>query len=297
MDKAQKVAALMKRMFGGGVEFHCQFVLHSNEEWLAICICVPGKCLLPVVYLEEMPEDGSVEDIARFAAAKYQVMFRGSIQDRLDIPEMSRENILRSVVLQALSRVKNPGIAERYAHFVLLDMLGVFGIPIGDCDEGLVSMMIPQEVIQAVGISQEELRQAAGQNLLKEFGMVVTDVMGLLGVPVGGDGGARHPFRREKTDWPQVYVLANRIAVNGAGLILIPEVLESLGRKMGRDFFIVPSSIHSVTLVPDDGNFNVRKAKYNICLANWNSRTVDPKDVLTDSLYRYSRAQKTLSIV
>lgn len=296
MEKAKRVAAVLKTMFGEEAEFVCRDTVRSNEELMGIALQMPGLDVLPVAYLEEMPEDTSVEEFANFAAVKFQAYLRSSLLYRVRLPEMSRENILKNVFLQALARDRNLGIVEEKACFEQLDLIGVYRMPVGQMKEGLASMMLPKELPEEVHLTQAELRQAASRNTVEKFGIVVLDARRFTNDYLQGRALQEIPFPKVKMNRQTMYSLTNRIQINGAGLILIPEVLEAIREKTGRDYFILPSSIHEVQILPDDGSRSADSLKQVICDANRNF-VGDERSMLTDSLYYYSRRTGMLTML
>ena len=90
-------------------------------------------------------------------------------------------------------------------------------------------------------------------------------------------------------------VLTNNKGIHGAACILYPGVLDSVAQEMGGGFFILPSSVHEVILLLDTGNEDSGELKKIISAVN--TTQVAPEEVLSDTLYRYDRADKRVVIV
>lgn len=75
----------------------------------------------------------------------------------------------------------------------------------------------------------------------------------------------------------------------GASVILYDDVMEEIRNKFGADFFIIPSSVHEVLVIKDDGFVNIADIK-NI-IAEVNSSEVSEVDKLSDNLYCYKNGQ------
>ncbi len=80
-------------------------------------------------------------------------------------------------------------------------------------------------------------------------------------------------------------VLTNSNSVNGAAVIFYPEVLEKIGEKMGADYFILPSSVHEVLILPDAGNWSVRDLENMV--KEVNNGEVAAKDRLSYDVFNY----------
>ena len=90
-----------------------------------------------------------------------------------------------------------------------------------------------------------------------------------------------------------LYILTNRTEVLGAAVILCPGVLETCAKKMGGDYYLIPSSIHEFLLMP------VGRSPEEICemIRRINQTELKPEDVLSDHAYLYSAAEKRLVMV
>ena len=89
-----------------------------------------------------------------------------------------------------------------------------------------------------------------------------------------------------------MYVLGNRKKLFGAAVILYDGVLEKLAEMLGSSFFLLPSSIHEMIAVPDNGAPKAEELGEMVCEIN--ATQVDPEDVLTDSVYYFSRKNRKL---
>lgn len=96
------------------------------------------------------------------------------------------------------------------------------------------------------------------------------------------------PENPEEPDETQLYYCSNKDGSIGAAGIFIPGVLEVLRVALGKDFFILPSSVDGVILVRDCGQNPDWLA--NI-VRDENLEEVLPQDRLSDSVYHYSESK------
>lgn len=91
------------------------------------------------------------------------------------------------------------------------------------------------------------------------------------------------------------YVLSNEDGVTGAGCILYEGCLRKFAEQYHSDLIILPSSIHEVLLVCDRGEMNYQELNEMVkCI---NKENVPMEDVLSDRIYRYSRADDKISLI
>ena len=92
-----------------------------------------------------------------------------------------------------------------------------------------------------------------------------------------------------------LYVLTNRNKIFGASAMLYSEKMKLLADRLRADLLILPSSVHEVLLFPDD-----RMRGYEIyrqMVSEVNTTQVDPEEILSFHLYRYSRAKNEIEEV
>jgi hypothetical protein len=92
-----------------------------------------------------------------------------------------------------------------------------------------------------------------------------------------------------------MYVLTNEAGTLGAAALYYPDVKEKAAELMGSGYYVLPSSIHEVILVPDTIDHDVR----DLCdmVKQANRSFVEPKDVLSDNVYHYDKDSRDLSRV
>ena len=86
-----------------------------------------------------------------------------------------------------------------------------------------------------------------------------------------------------------MYVLTNRQKFYGAACMLYPGILKEFAKKLGQDFFILPSSVHEVILVPAKDAAD--KDTLKEIVTDINRTQVAEDEVLADSVYLYSSSQ------
>lgn len=84
----------------------------------------------------------------------------------------------------------------------------------------------------------------------------------------------------------EVYVLTNVRGYLGAAALLYKDVLRSFSEKLGTDFYILPSSIHEVILLPVRGQ---KKELLQYMVEEINKKEVANTDMLSNTVYKYER--------
>ncbi|HIS07507.1 MAG TPA: hypothetical protein IAC99_07550, partial [Candidatus Choladocola avistercoris] len=82
-----------------------------------------------------------------------------------------------------------------------------------------------------------------------------------------------------------MYVLGIREREYGAAVMLIPDVLRRCFRQIGEEFYVLPSSIHEVILLPV--SYSGNPAELEALVKEVNETCVTPEDYLSGHVYRY----------
>lgn len=89
-----------------------------------------------------------------------------------------------------------------------------------------------------------------------------------------------------------MYVLSNLARKFGAGAIMHTELFEKIGQILGCDYFILPSSVHELAIIPDPGNQSQQEIEERVREAN--ETQLDPEDIFSYHASFYDHDQKIL---
>ena len=89
-----------------------------------------------------------------------------------------------------------------------------------------------------------------------------------------------------------LFVLTTSAMTLGAAVVFVPNVLEQIQQKMPEGFFVLPSSIHEVMIVPRKLGSDPRQLDEMI--SDINETQVDPEDQLSDLCHEYDADRKML---
>lgn len=92
-----------------------------------------------------------------------------------------------------------------------------------------------------------------------------------------------------------MYVLSNRYRVDGAACILYPTLPARICNRLESSFYIIPSSVHELLILPSDNTDDSDKIREMI--KEINDTQVAAEEILSYSLYFYEREESRLYIV
>lgn len=144
------------------------------------------------------------------------------------------------------------------------------------------SMFIPDSLPEAYGIPASLIRTQALENIRSSSMYSIESLddilarFGVPGMPYDTGGGMPTP----------IYVLTNTAGYLGAAGILLDGLLAGFSRRIGSSFYVLPSSIHEVLLIPDTRDMDPTSLSHIVQEVN-GSDIIRPDEVLSDHVYRY----------
>lgn len=89
-----------------------------------------------------------------------------------------------------------------------------------------------------------------------------------------------------------LFILTTQSMVQGAAAVFIPNVLEEISRKMPEGFYVLPSSVHEVMVLPKE--FASSSRQLDDMVSAINETQVSPEDQLSDFAHVYDADRKIL---
>lgn len=238
-----------------GVKVESMDVPKSNGVTKKAIVIHQGTCM-PTVYLEgayekytggEMTVEQCTEELISAIGSTPAAEFDLSILDSFD----TAKDFIRC---RLLNFKMNEQMAQDCPYRLFGEDLAVFySCVVADG----ASALIHNHFLSKWGVSEEDLYNAAEQNILMD-------------AVLEGIGGLN--------------VLTNTTRVYGASSILSDVVRENLYEEFGK-YFIIPSSVHEVIILPDNGSID---AEYvNEMIESINAECVAEEEVLSNHVYYY----------
>lgn len=174
--------------------------------------------------------------------------------------------------------------------------LAVFFYVVEDIDESggwIETTLIRNEHLAWWKVTAEEIQRQAeantGRILPYEFStmyMVCRKLMDKAGM----DGDEWRELREQEG----MYVLTNYTHICGAAAILYPGRLEAIGAYLKENYYILPSSVHEVIIVPESRA--LKKEEMEFIVREVNETQVQADEFLSDHVYVYDMEKMEIKI-
>ena len=264
----------------------------KNNGTERIGLTISQKCtnISPTIYLEEYYQQyqngREPDDIADSIVNLYHEV---KFEHNWDVDQIQNFSSVRSnIAFKLIHFEKNEQLLKTIPHIPYLDLTAVFFLLLETTERGAATILITQEMLSHWKISLEELHQTAMENtpriLQADFKPMRAVICELTG----------ETYSEENLEENYMYVLSNQHRHFGAGCILYDRVLEDIGNQIDEDFYILPSSIHEVIILPVSCSLN--QQDLNEMIIEINETQVSDEDILSDHAYYFSREDRKISI-
>lgn len=262
---------------------------NNGLKLTGITIPEGNQRVVPTIYLDSLFQeykngkdaDACVGDVAdmRIAAQEKAEFFDMGIPDILDY-----EKVKDKLQVRICDRVWNTDRLEDKAFTEHGDFAAYYAVNLEENGEGISSIPVTISLMKEWGVSVEQIREDAMVADVSR-GAMFMDMNEVIKSMIFDEGPAKN-LLYEKLDLQTVenpmFCLTNESKQNGAGLLLQEDIRKRIGECLGSDYFVIPSSIHEVLILPDNGAFKV--PELNAMVKEVNETQVDVQEQLSDKV-------------
>ena len=238
----------------------------------------------------------AMEKIIKEILAFYEKVKRRNSWDVSNIT--CYEKIRNKIVFKLIHTQKNQDLLENIPHVKLLDLSIVFYALLDVNDAGTVTMLIRNKNMQDWGIGREKLYTDAKENAVKLLPAQMLPIGGVVKELLQGEKKCEENLLEKKmvceNNMDFMYVLTNSIRSFGAACMAYPNVLAQIGALVGENYYILPSSVHEVMIVPQSKSVEPKELNEMICEIN--ETQVEEEEVLGNHAYYYEKDTGRLSM-
>lgn len=278
---AEVVCRAVSEELGGDSQVKLQEVIKNNGVVLQGLVILNGRSnLSPTIYLnpflEAYENDMPLSDIV---ARILDIYKRELPADNVNM-NFFREfgKVKEGICYRIINKERNRSLLERIPHIDFLDLSICFFYSYRDEVLGKGSILIYNNHMDVWHCNVETLLKLAKENTPRIYPREITNMGVLLGEFMG--------LTEEKMEIP-MYVMSNDQRTFGAAAILYPDALAEIGRQLRENFYILPSSVHEVILLPEHAAGPAEAMRDMV--REINLTQVAPEEVLSDNVYFYDR--------
>lgn len=214
--------------------------------------------------------------------------------------DLSFDACRERIIYRLISGEKNHKRLENVPSIPFLDMEITFHVLMLEEEDGVGSVMIHDDLLEEWHIDTKRLFQLAQENTMRLFPIQIRSMEQLLQELL--------PQTRQMPEASEVLyaseeqegsvdplVVTNEKGINGAAVILYPGCLSALSEQCKGGYYILPSSIHELLILPD--RHDLPEWELEKMVQEVNENCVQPDEILSEHVYHYSTQLRTVEIV
>ena len=252
----------------------------------------------PILYLDpykEMYEQGIPKDhiLKNIADTYCEIVKKAPV---VNMPDMSFESIKDDLRVRLVYNRTNYDYLKQYVH---KDVgCGYCLVVYADFSDKLFDgaiVNIRKDMLDKFGFDERVLIDAAIEGSVKHCPAKLTYITDEL-FSLMSDREKENLLEKDKIDLSRgILVLTTEDRFAGAATMFYPGVLEKAGKLIDWDYFVLPSSIHEVLLIPADGRYSARDLAQMV--KSVNSAEVSREEQLGNRVLFYDRVNEQLCVL
>lgn len=270
-----------------------QEVVKNNNNVLTGLVFKNESDVAPIIYVDkayaQFEAGKSLDDIASEIISTYKESMYHGPSDSSDF--LNYDKIKDKLYVCALNEETNREMLKEIPHQKVADVALIARIEVSSDSEGIGTVKVNDQLLEAYGISEDELFEQAWSNMKEIHPVVCKDMVDIFkelnpGLPEDIMGDHRG----------EMYVVQTANQMHGASYGFDKETLNNICEKIeSPNVYILPSSINEVIIVPEE---KVDDPDQLVSIvAHVNDESVPPEDVLSNSAYFYNSETQDLTIV
>lgn len=293
------------RMMGADCEVKIREVPKNNGvRLMGLSIMEKDSDVCPTIYLESFYEayrEGA--EISTVIGEIYKFHKQYAVKGKVNFDFfLDYSKVKRRIFLKMINYEENKEMLCHTPHVRFLDLAIVCYVACMNDMMGSGAIRVDNEFLKNWDVPKEELFADAGKNTREILGPEIKDmqemVMDLL-LQKWNPVTPEEIKLVEKEAYGMssavpMFIMTLRGGSFGAVCMYMEEWMEQFFRKCGRGFFILPSSVHELILIPE-GNGETADSLRKM-VREVNEACVSPEEKLSDSVYYYDPAKKRVEL-
>ena len=208
------------------------------------------------------------------------------------INPMDYDSVKEHLAVMLVNTQANKRMLQEMPHENMEDLSAICYVdfPV-ESNDGKATMKVKNEHLKMWNVDAKEMFQQARANT-QPVNTPILQSMDEMLLSIFNEEGHATNLLDENVDFglrshDMLYALTNVEKQYGASMITQPEVLNKLEQLFPEGFYVLPSSVHEVLIVPDNGEMEPKMLGEMVWEVNKNE--VERQEVLSDRVYSYDK--------
>lgn len=257
-------------------------VIKNNDLKLTgITIRREESNICPTIYLEQyFKAYESGEEMDKILADIADVRVKNDVKDSFDVDRITDFARVKDMIVPRLvNREQNSEALAERPYSVITDLAVTYHILLS-LNKRSASTPVTNDLLKVWGIETEELHELAVRNMSHLIPGTFRGMSVVMNALCGGKTDVLDPENE------MLFVLSNEGGWYGAAAVLDDKIMKSVIERVGEEFYVLPSSVHELLVVPLNMGMDVGQLKEMV--TSINASEVALEEQLSDNVYRYS---------
>lgn len=256
--------------------------------------------LAPTIYTQKLYEDYcdfdlTIKDVIEKVKDTLLKAMKKAPTNEVNILMDKLKDLEHNVYPMVCCTKTNADMLDSLIHREFLDLSIYYNVFTILKDGSSAKIRLSKDMLDTFNVTEEQLYAWSIKNLTEKnnYAMGMFNQMKMLMFELQDDVSLRKYSEND-----EMIVVTNEEIINGANNILNTKFLNEIANNINSDFYILPSSIHEIILVPTkfadkfDGLEDILNMVKDI-----NETKVETEDRLSDTLYMYTRDTNKVTVV
>ena len=268
---------------------------NNGIQLIGVQVNLPERNASPIIYMEqffdEIRQGEPVERVMNRIASCIEKSSRAPFMNS-GIDLTNYDSLKEHLAIKLVNTQANRKMLQEMPHENMEDLSAICYVdfPV-ESNDGKATMKVKNEHLKMWNVDAKEMFQQARANT-QPVNTPILQSMDEMLLSIFNEEGHATNLLDENVDFglrshDMLYALTNVEKQYGASMITQPEVLNKLEQLFPEGFYVLPSSVHEVLIVPDNGEMEPKMLGEMVREVNKNE--VERQEVLSDRVYRYDK--------
>ena len=290
------VKGVMEAIYDDGYRISVEPVTKNNgTHFTRIAFHKKGMNISPAVYLDELFEayqkGMTMEEVCWNVRGTYE---QCKPKQDFDDTRLTDFNQVKDLIcFKLVNAEKNREMLDDTPYIPYHDFAIIFYAVVAKSEGGVASILVKDFHMKMWGTDTQTMYSLAMENTQRIFRGSIQPMESVVAEIMerkmdAEDSNKFYDMAVDTEDMMSMYVASNYEKLNGASVLLYPNLLRDFAERIGADFYILPSSIHEVIFLSESAGIGSESLK--MLVQEVNVTQVDADETLSDNVYLYSRA-------
>lgn len=305
----EELGKRLEKMLGTEARITFESMVHNNKSRKPAVIISRSGCDYAVNFNLENIYDYYCENPLSLDSMVSAMILDLENSDRIKWTEekiRDYELVKGKILMKLVNAGANREILALTPHIPYLDLAVTFYLEIGSLQDSVMNLRINEDVLATWGKDVAEVYAEALRNMGKESvsPQHMRDVMKKILSDMMGDcrneeadllNALLFETIAEEKDEDMLYLLTNQNNMLGACRMLDTGVLKNLAESLEKNLYLIPSSIHEILILPEQGKMGPEEIENMV--REVNQTEVELEDRLSNAVYLFDRNTLSTRIV